>query len=97
MEWKVVLVNFLNSEPGSKRVSLNYFVRYNQGRFIRTNTNLLYNYVNRTPLIGRAFTSDASKLNSYLVRLISENSVAEKNILPQKDSSGGRVNFMALK
>ena len=51
----------------------------------------------RTLLTGRAFSSDTSKVQSYIVRLISEKSVAEQNILPYKDSSDGRLYFMTLK
>ena len=47
--------------------------------------------------IGSAFSSDASKVHSYIVRLISEKYVAEQKILPYKESSDGHIDFMALK
>ena len=64
---------------------------------MRTNTNFIDTYIDRALLTGRAFSSDASKLHSYLVRLIYEKTFAEHNILPYKDSSYGHVDFIELK
>ena len=95
-DWKSTLVNFLKSQPGRNGVPLNYVVRDNVAGVTRQNANFLDDYVDKTPITGRVFTTDASKVHSYIVRLISENSVAEQKILPYKDSSDGRVDFLAL-
>ena len=44
-----------------------------------------------SPLTGRVFNADASKVHLYIIRLISENTVAEQKILPHKDADDGRV------
>ena len=97
MEWASTLLDFLKLQPRRNGVPLNYVVRDNEATITRTNANFLDNYIDRTLLTGRAFSYNASKLHSYIVQLISENSVSEKKIFPYKDSSDIRVNFMALK
>ena len=71
MDWKATLVNFLKSQPGRNGSPLNYVVRNNQGTVIRNNSNLLDDYSDRATLTGRAFSSNTSRVNSYLVLLIS--------------------------
>ena len=77
MDWKVTLINFLKYQPGGNGVPLNYVIRGNVSAIVRTNINFLDDYVDRTPLSGRVFNADASKVHSYIARLISENAVAE--------------------
>ncbi|MCP4745298.1 MAG: hypothetical protein GY874_04025, partial [Desulfobacteraceae bacterium] len=43
------------------------------------------------------FSIDAAKVHSYVLRLISDNPVAEQKILPHKDLNDGRIDFMTLK
>ena len=71
MDWKATLVNFLKSQPGRNGSPLNYVVRNNQGTVIRNNSNLLDDYSDRATLTGGAFSSNTSRVNSYLVLLIS--------------------------
>ena len=54
-------------------------------------------YVDKTLFTGRDFSSDTSKIHSYIIRLLSENSSAEQKIFPYKDSSDVHINFMAIK
>ena len=84
-------------KPGRNRVPLTYVARDNEATITRPNANLLDGYVYRTLFTGRSLSSYASKLHSYIVRLIYKKSVADQKILPYKDSSGSRINFMSLK
>ena len=63
MDWKSTLLHFLKSGPGSNGVPLNYFIRDNVATIVRTNTNFLDDYVDKTPLYGRVFDTDASKVH----------------------------------
>ena len=77
MDWKDTLVNFLKSQLGRNGPPLNYVLMDNQGTFIKTNTNFLEDYFDRALLKGIAFSSNASKVYSYLFQLISEKSITE--------------------
>ena len=59
--------------------------------------NFIDDYVDRNPLTGRFFNANDSKVNLYIVPLISENAVAEQNIPPHKDAADGFVDYFALK
>ena len=67
MNCKYTLVKFLKLQPGRNGVPLNCVVRDNEATITRPNTNFLYDYVYRTLLVGRSFSSDASKVHSYIV------------------------------
>ena len=43
------------------------------------------------------FTHDSAKVHSYIIRLISENNVAEQNFFPYKDNVNVREELLALK
>ena len=63
---------------------------------VSTNTKFLDNYVDSTPFTGRVFNSNASKVHSYIALLISENSVAEQKLLPNKDGADRLVDYFPL-
>ena len=67
MYWKATVINFLKSQPGKNGVPLDYVIRDNVVAIVRTNTKFIDDYVDRNPLTGRVFNSDASKLHSYIV------------------------------
>ena len=69
----------------------------NEATITRPNDNFLGGCVDRMLFTGRAFSFDASKLNSYIVQLISKNSVVEQKIFPYNYSSDIRVNFVTIK
>ena len=96
-DWKVTFINFLKTQNGRNGIPLNYVVRENLNPIQRTNANFLDDYVDQCPLQGRPFSIDAAKVHSYILRLISDNPVAEQKILPHKDLNNGRVDYMALK
>ena len=97
IEWTSTLVKFLKSQPGRILVPLNYVVRYNEATTTIPNSSFLDNYVNRTFSTVRYFLSNASKVQSYIFRLISKNFVSEHKIFIYKDSYYSHFNFMALK
>ena len=72
MDWKATIINFLKYKPGRNGVTLNYVTRERIDAIAQTNTNFLDDYVDRTPLTGRVFNANASKVPSYIVRFISE-------------------------
>ena len=76
MDWKSNLIKFLKSQPVRNRVTPQYVARDNQGTVISTNNKFLDDYINIAPLKVRAFSSDSSKVHSYLVRLIYEKFVS---------------------
>ena len=75
---------------------LNYIIRDNVANIVLTNTKFIDDYVDRKPLTGRVFNDNASKVHSYIVRLISENAVAEQNLLPHKYAADGLVGYFSL-
>ena len=91
MDWKAKLIIFLKSQPGRNSVPLNYVITYNVAVIVQTNTNFLGGCVYSTPLTGRVFNADASKVHFYIARLIYENSVSELKILPHKYADDGCV------
>ena len=56
----------------------------------------LDDYVDRTPLTGKVFNADTSKLHLYIARLISENAFAEQKLPTLTDTADGRVDYFSL-
>ena len=96
-DWKTTFVNFLRTQPGRNGVPLSYVIRDSPAAIIQTNANFLDDYIDRAPIIGNAFNIDKVKVHALLIRLISENPVAEQKVLPIKDQSDGRLAFTTLK
>ena len=76
INWKVTLINFLKSQPGSNGVPLNYAAHDNVKPIVRNNPNFLNDYSDKTQLQGEVFTHNAAKVHSYIIGLISDNIVA---------------------
>ena len=99
MEWmdcKVTLINFLKYQPGNNGVPLSYVIREIVATIVQTTMNFLDDYVDRTPLTGKVLNADASRVNLYIARLISENEVAKKKLLPHKDALDGHSDYLVL-
>ena len=77
-------------------MTLNYVIRDNVSAIIWTNTNFLDDYVDRTPLTGKVFNANASKVPSYIVRFISEYTVSKQKLPYHKDADNGCVDYFAL-
>ena len=90
INWKVMLINFLKSQPLRNGVPLNYVLHDNFNPIVRKNPNLLDDYSDITLLQGIVFTCDASKVHSYIIRLVSYNTVYEQKIFPYNDNVNGR-------
>ena len=90
-------INFLGYHTISIGVLLNYFVRDNANPIERNNPNFLDDYSNRTPLQGKVFTHDAAKVHSFIIYLISENTVAEQKFFPNNYNKNEQENFLTLK
>ena len=97
INWKVALINFLESHPGRNGFSINYVVCDNINPIVRNNPNLLADYSDRTPLQGRVFTHDSAKFHLYIIFLVSENTVAEQKVLPYKNNANGQEEFLSIK
>ena len=54
-------------------------------------------YVDKAPLVGKAFTTDAAELQTYIVRFTSGNKVAEAKMVDHVAENNGLLDFMALK
>ena len=95
-DWKVTFVGFLRTQPGRHGVPLSYVIRENANARITMNPDFMDDYVNSAPLAGMVFIMDSSKVHSYLLRMISDNPVAEQKVLPFKDTNDGRQSYNAL-
>ena len=96
-EWKNTLQSFFRTQPGRYGIPLSYVIRDNDLPLIRNNNDFLDEYVDRAPLEGRAFIMDSTKVHLFILRLISDNLVAEQKLLPHKDDNNGRLDYLALK
>ena len=96
-EWKPTFINFLRTLPGRHGVPLNYICRDNDAAVFDPFADMLDDYVNRAPLAGEAFETDAAEVHSYIVKFINGNPVAEVKLLPFQDDKNGRLDFQALK
>ena len=59
--------------------------------------DLIGGYVDKTPLVGQAFTTDAAKVHTYIFRFTSRNEVTKSKIVALATKTNGRLDFMALK
>ena len=54
-------------------------------------------YVDKAPLVGQPFTTDAAEVHTYIGRLTSGNTVAEAKMISHVAEYNSRPDFMALK
>ena len=97
IDWKSSLISFLRTQPGRSKVPLSYVIRDNDLPIHRENPDFMDDYIDRASLTGNAFNVDKTKVHAFIMRLISENPVAEQKVLPYKDAANGRLDFTALK
>ena len=97
LDWCPVFINFLKSLPGRHGVLLSYVVRENDDAIIVPDTDILKDYVNRSPLTREAFAADASEVHTYIVSFTSENSTAENKLMPHLLLNNGRRDYRSLK
>ena len=53
--------------------------------------------MDKAPLVGQTFTTNASEVYTYIVRFTSGNTVLEANFFSRTAESNGRLDFVALK
>ena len=53
--------------------------------------------MDKAPLVGQSFTTDAAEVNTYIVTSISGNTAAEGKMVAHAAENNGRLDFMALK
>ena len=54
-------------------------------------------YLEKSPLVGQAFTTDAAEVHAYIVRFTSGNTVSEVKMVAHATENNCRLEFMALK
>ena len=59
--------------------------------------NFIDEYVEKAPLVGQEFTTDAAEVYAYIVRFTSVNTVAEVKMVAYAAANNGRLDFMVLK
>ena len=61
------------------------------------NNNFVDEYVDKAPIVGQAFTTNASEVHTYINKFNSGNAVAEANMDAHAAENNGPLEFMALK
>ena len=59
--------------------------------------NFIDECVDKAPLVGQSFTTDAAEVHTYIGRLTSGNTVAEAKMISHVAEYNSRPDFMALK
>ena len=95
-DWKPTFENFLRAIPGRSGIPLLYVIRENDQSILDVNADMLQDYINRAPLTGDVFQSDASVVHTYIVKFISGNATAEAKILSHTATRNGRLDFNSL-
>ena len=53
-------------------------------------------YVDKAPLTGQAYLTDAAEVHTYIIKFTSENPVAESKMVQNSQKNDGRPDFIAL-
>ena len=97
-DWNPVFLNFLRSIPGRYGVPLKYVCRQHEIPIEgKVYPNFFDEYVEKAPLAGEAFLSDALEVHTFLISFIAGNATAEAKILPHETKHNGRIDYLALK
>ena len=59
--------------------------------------NFIYEYVDKAPLVGHSFATDAEEVHTYIVRFTSGNTVTDAKMVAHAAENNVCINFMALK
>ena len=87
----------MRSIPGRDGVPLKYICRDNQNPDNTPNDDFLDDYIAMAPLEGKAYTTDAQEVHTYIVNFIAGNDTAEAKILPHVDENDGSKDYVALR
>ena len=72
-DWNPVFINFLRSIPGRHHVPLKYIICNNDAPIVVPGASLIDDYINRAPLNGDAFDTNANEVHTYIVSFITGN------------------------
>ena len=95
-DWKPTFEKFLRAIPGRNGVPLLYVIRENDAAVLNVNADMLQDCIDRAPLTGDVFQSDASVAHTYIVKFIFGNPTAEVKLLPHTAERNGRLDFKSL-
>ena len=59
--------------------------------------NFIDEYVDKAPLVGHEFTTDAVEVHTYIVRFTSGNTVAEAKLVSHAAENNGCLGFIVIK
>ena len=78
-------------------VPLSYLCRPKNVQSKDIYNNFIDEYVNKVPLVGQAFTTDAAEVPTYISRFTLGNTSAEANMVAHAAENNGRLDLMSLK
>ena len=91
------LINFLREIPRRNGVSVSYLCIPINVQAKSVYKNFIDKYVDKTPLVGQEFTTDAAEVHTYIVRFTSSNTVTETKMLAHGAENDGRLYLISLK
>ena len=83
--------------PGGNGVPLSYLCRPTNVQAKDVYEYFIDGYVNKAPLVGHEFKTDAAEVHTYIVRFTSGNTVAEANMVAHAAENNCFLDFMLLK
>ena len=95
--WYPTLINFLGVIPGSNGVPFNYLCIPTNVQAKAVYKDFIDECVDKAPLAGQVFTTDAAEGHTYIVRFTSGNTIAEAKMVAHTAENNGHINFIALK
>ena len=96
IDWYPTFINFLRAIPGRYGVSLSYICRPQNVTVLPKYPDFTDEYVDRAPLAGLAFDTDAATVYTYIVKFTSGNAMAEAKMIAHASENNGRLDFIAL-
>ena len=76
IDWYPTLINLLREIIRRNVVPLSYLCRPTNMQAKAVYKDFIDEYIDKAPLVGQAFTTDAAEVHTYIVRFASENMVA---------------------
>ena len=83
--------------PRRYGVPLSYVCRLATATPLTHYNDFIEEYVDRAPLTSQAFTTDASKVHTYIIKFTTGNTTAEAKMIPHANKNNGQLDFIALK
>ena len=97
VKWYPNFINFLHAIPGSNGITLSYICRPASAIVPTTGYgDFIDEYVDKAPLTGQSYLTDAAEVHMYIIKFTSENPVVEAKMLQIAQKNDGRLDFIAL-